>query len=179
MRLAEELEGALLVEDGRFRVKLTPGEQATIGEFDNGNWLTDVGLRSEGGGVFSGDAMAMRRLAGAFSDRADPMDDFGLTAGQRRTAKKAAEKVREVAKKGATESIEEAAQRFFKKTKDKDGIPLWVLNGAQYDRYRDRFEVRQGPGGYAVDDHKTGANAGFRSLGEVAYWIDEMIKEKP
>lgn len=76
-------------------------------------------------------------------------------------------------------ALEEATARFFKKTKDKDGIPMWVLNGSQYDKYRDRFEVRQAPGGYAVDDHKTNGNAFFRSLGEVAQWIDEMIADKP
>lgn len=95
MKLSEAL-GSAVSESVTFRVKLTSAQQETIGEFDNGNWLSDVGLTSVGRGVFEGDLLAMRRLAGAFDDRADPMDDFGLSSAQRRTAKAAAKAVRKV-----------------------------------------------------------------------------------
>lgn len=79
----------------------------------------------------------------------------------------------------SSQLAEAVGPRFFKKTKNADGLDRWVLADPKYAKYRDRFEVSRGPGGYAVDDLKVNDSAGFKSLGEVAYWIDQMIEAKP
>jgi hypothetical protein len=78
----------------QLHVKLTRAQEDLIGEFDNINWLIEVGLTYQDGTI-SGDRDAMRMLLGAYEDRADPDGDWdGIGAPERRTARAAVAKIR-------------------------------------------------------------------------------------
>lgn len=78
------------------------------------------------------------------------------------------------AARGLDEQYAVTEVRWFIKT-DIDGVPGYRPKKASL---RERFSVVRGPGGWAVDDSKTGDSASFRALDEVASWIEEVSGEK-